>query len=287
MSKSLRADHAPQRAFAGLDLTRPRLMGVVNVTPDSFSDGGETETVDAAVARGLTMAAAGADIIDVGGESTRPGALPVEPASEAERVVPVIQALAAEGLLVSVDSRHATVMAEAIAGGARIVNDVTALTGDPDALDVVVGARASVVLMHMQGEPRTMQENPRYANPVHDVAAWLAARVAVCLDAGLDTSCIAVDPGIGFGKTVDHNVALLSAVASLRDLGAALLVGVSRKSFIAKLSRDAPVKERLGGSVAAALWAVANGADIVRVHDVAATAQAFAVWRAISGTVAT
>ena len=267
--------------WAGLNLEWPRIMGVVNVTPDSFSDGGETPTTAAAVARGRAMLEAGAAIIDVGGESTRPGAAPLPIDEELERVVPVVAALAGGGALVSIDTRHAAVMRAAIDAGARIVNDVSALAGDTASMPVVAASGVSVVLMHMQGEPRTMQKAPHYDDAPTEVAAWLAQRVAACEAAGIARQRIAVDPGIGFGKTVEHNLRILARLHALRGLGAALVVGVSRKSFIARVDRDGAAGERLGGSLAAALWAVLHGADIVRVHDVAATRQALAVWAAI------
>ncbi len=271
------------RMFAGLSLDRPLIMGVVNVTPDSFSDGGAFLDAAAAVAHGRRLAAEGADIIDVGGESTRPGAEPVAPDVEASRVLPVVEALAKEGLVISIDTRHAAVMRRTLEAGARIVNDVTALTGDRDSLAVVAAAGASVILMHMQGAPTTMQRAPRYADVAADVRDFLASRVAACRSAGLPLSNIAVDPGIGFGKTDQHNLTLLRELERLREVGAAVLIGVSRKSFIARLSQGEDPAERLGGSLAAALAAVQHGADILRVHDVGATRQALAVWRAITG----
>ena len=268
-------------AWAGLKLDRPRIMGVVNVTPDSFSDGGETPTTAAAVARGREMLEAGAAIIDVGGESTRPGAAPLPIDEELGRVVPVVAALAGGGALVSIATRHAAVMRAALDAGARSVNDVSALAGDAASMAVVAASGVSVVLMHMQGEPRTMQQAPHYDDAPTEVAAWLARRVAACQAAGIARQRIAVDPGIGFGKTVEHNLRILARLEALRGLGSALVIGVSRKSFIARVDRDGAARDRLGGSLAAALWAVLHGADIVRVHDVAATRQALAVWAAI------
>jgi dihydropteroate synthase len=268
--------------FAGLSLARPLVMGIVNVTPDSFSDGGDFAESDAAIRHGLKLVEEGADIVDVGGESTRPGSAPVSGDEEWRRVGKVVAALARAGALVSIDTRHAETMRRALGDGARIVNDVTALTGDADSLDVVAGSSAGVVLMHMQGDPTTMQKDPHYDDVVADVAAYLAARVAACRAAGIAPERIAVDPGIGFGKTLEHNLQLLANCRRLRQLGAALLIGASRKSLIGKLAGGGAVaKDRLGGSLAAALAAVAQGADIVRVHDVAATRQALAVWRAI------
>jgi dihydropteroate synthase len=255
-------------------------MGVVNVTPDSFSDGGETPDAGRAVARGRALIAAGADLVDVGGESTRPGAAPLDPKAEAARVVPVIGALAADGAVVSVDTRHAAVMAAAVAAGARVINDVSALS-EPGALEAAAASGAHVILMHMKGDPRTMQDDPRYGDVVAEVAAYLAGRIEACARAGIPRAKIAVDPGIGFGKTVAHNVALIANLGRLKALGCPVVLGVSRKSFIGKLSRGEPPKERVPGSLAAALAGIARGADIVRVHDVAETRQALAVWEAI------
>ena len=255
----------------------------MNVTPDSFSDGGETVVAAAALERGLALVEEGADIIDVGGESTRPGASPVSVAEELARVLPVVRELVAAGVLVSIDTRRAAVMEAAIAAGVGIVNDVTALTGDPRSLDVVAGAGVCVVLMHMQGEPQTMQLAPSYLDPARDVCEWLSDRIAECEAAGIGRDRIAVDPGIGFGKTVAHNADILARLGLYRDLGSAVVVGVSRKSFIARLSRDEPPHRRLSGSIAAALAAVERGTHILRVHDVAETRQALAVWQAIVG----
>jgi dihydropteroate synthase len=270
----------PARFFRA-PVGRPWLMGVINVTPDSFSDGGMFAAVADAIAHGRRLAAEGADILDVGGESTRPGARPVDPAEEAARVLPVVAALAGDGHVVSIDTRRAGVMEAALARGARIVNDVTALCGDPGSLGVVARSGAPVVLMHMQGEPETMQVAPRYDDVLAEVAAFLAARVEACVAAGIPRDRICVDPGIGFGKTVAHNVALLRGVAALRSAGCGLLVGASRKGFIGRLSRGEPPMARLPGSLAIALHAADAGADILRVHDVAETRQALEIWRAL------
>ncbi len=269
-------------SFAGVPLDRPRVMGVVNVTPDSFSDGGEASSPRAAIDRGLAMVEAGADFVDVGGESTRPGSHGVAIADELSRVLPVVAALAARNVRVSVDTRRPEVMTAALDAGALIINDITALTGDPRSLPLVAGRNAAVVLMHMQGEPRTMQNAPQYRDAAAEVLAWLAARRDDCLAVGVPRGQIAVDPGIGFGKTLNHNLSILSRLADYRELGCALLVGVSRKSFIARLSRNEPPQGRLAGSLAACLAAVARGAHVVRVHDVEATVQALKVWRAIA-----
>ncbi len=269
----------PRRHFAGLALDRPLLMGVVNVTPDSFSDGGDFADPAQAIARGVALLESGADIVDVGGESTRPGSEPVSPETEAARALPVVRALAERGAVVSIDTRRAQVMAAAIEAGARIVNDVTAMR-DPDALRVVARGGASIVLMHMQGEPRTMQEDPRYVDAALDLYDFFEQRLAACAAAGIAPSRLAVDPGIGFGKTVAHNLEILDRLALFHGLGPPLVLGVSRKSFIAKLSRGEAPKERLPGSLAAALMGLDRGVQILRVHDVAETAQAVAVWRA-------
>ena len=272
----------PPPPFSGLALTRPRIMGVVNVTPDSFSDGGQTFDAGAAIARGEAFREAGADILDVGGESTRPGAAPVSVEAELNRVLPVVRGLAG-GAVVSVDTRRARVMKAACEAGASIVNDVTALSGEADSLAVAAEAGAAVVLMHMKGEPATMQTAPAYADAALDVYDYLAERIAACEAAGIARPRIAVDPGIGFGKTLAHNLRILSRLALFRGLGCAVAFGVSRKSFIARLSRNAPVGERLAGSLAASLAGMARGAHILRVHDVAETRQALDVWEAIDG----
>jgi dihydropteroate synthase len=271
------------RRFAGLALDRPLIMGIINVTPDSFSDGGDFARPDTAIAHGMRLIEEGADIIDVGGESTRPGSSGIGAEDELARIRPVIVALVKAGAVVSVDTRRAVVMREALAAGARIVNDVTALTFDPDSLRTVAGSGASVVLMHMRGDPATMQKAPHYDDAPAEIAAYLAGRVGACRAAGMPMDRIAVDPGIGFGKTVDHNVQILAALDRFHAIGVAVLVGLSRKSFIAKLSRGEVPKDRAPGSIAGALAAVMRGADIVRVHDVAATRQALAVWQAVAG----
>ena len=268
-------------SFAGLSLDKPRLFGVINVTPDSFSDGGEALALSEALKRGRAMLDDGADILDVGGESTRPGAEPVSAEEERARVVPVVKGLTEMGALVSIDTRRAEVMAAAIDAGAGIVNDVTALTGDQDSLGLVADRGVAVVLMHMQGEPGSMQENPQYENAAEDVFGTLKARFEACEEAGIRRHRIAVDPGIGFGKTVDHNLEILNRLDIYRGLGLPVLLGVSRKSFIAKLSRGEAPKDRVPGSLAAVLAAWAQGVRMFRVHDVAETRQALAVAQAI------
>jgi len=254
-------------------------MGVVNITPDSFSDGGLHAETKAAVAHARRLIDEGADILDIGGESTRPGAAPVSLEEERWRVLPVLEQLAADNVPVSVDTRKPALMREAVAAGAAMVNDVTALS-TPGAIDAVVKAPVAVCLMHMQGDPGTMQANPSYHDVVHEVRSYLAGRVAAAEAAGIARDRLVVDPGFGFGKTVEHNLTLLSALAEFRALGVALLAGLSRKAMLGKLTGREPL-ERVHASVAAALLAVQNGAQIVRVHDVAATRDALAVWQAV------
>lgn len=257
-------------------------MGIVNVTPDSFSDGGDFADAEAAVARGQALIDAGADILDIGGESTRPGSHPTSIETEIDRVAPVIEALAKRGHLISIDSRHAAVMAAALDAGAKIINDVTALTGDPDSLDLAARSGAPIILMHMLGAPLTMQLNPTYQNVVEDIRAYLADRIDACRAAGIASARILVDPGIGFGKTVEHNVTLIRELQRFGDLAAGVLLGASRKSFIGALSANEPAKQRLGGSIAVALAGASRGARVLRVHDVAETVQALKTWRAVA-----
>ena len=275
---------APRPPFAGLETTGarpPLVMGVVNVTPDSFSDGGEFFDTSTAVDHGLALAAAGADMLDVGGESTRPGAAKIDAEEECRRVLPVIEALADAGHLVSVDTRVASVMAAATRAGARIVNDISALADDPKSLETVAAGTASVVLMHKQGDPATMQDAPAYDDVVTELFDALGRRIAACEAAGIARSRIAVDPGIGFGKTIDHNLDLTVHLALFHGLGVPIAVGYSRKSFLAALTGETRPKDRLSGSLAACLAAAARGIQIVRVHDVAETVQALAAWRAL------
>ncbi len=271
----------PRPPFAGLSLDRPRIMGVVNVTPDSFSDGGDFADTEIAITHGLALRDAGADILDIGGESTRPGSEPLPVETELARILPVIRALSRAGALVSVDTRRARVMSEAIAAGARIVNDITALVGDPESLGLVARAGVSVVLMHMQGEPRSMQANPVYVEAPLDIRDFFVDRLAACAAAGVPAERIAIDPGIGFGKNDRHNIAILQGLGFFHELGVPILLGVSRKSFIGRLSRKEPPKQRLAGSLAAGLAGLDRGVQILRVHDVAETRQATAVWQAL------
>ncbi|MCW8863230.1 MAG: dihydropteroate synthase [Rhodospirillales bacterium] len=273
---------APLRTLSGLPAGRPAVMGVVNVTPDSFSDGGDFVDPAVAIAHGHALVEAGADILDIGGESTRPGAKPVTVAEELQRVVSVIEGLNGCGARISIDTRHAGVMAAALEAGADIINDVTALRGDPESLGVAVRSGAPVILMHMQGEPGTMQAAPKYDDVLADVYDFLNGAVVTCEAAGIPRDRIAVDPGIGFGKTVKDNLELLSGLSVFGGLGCPVLIGVSRKSMIAALSRDEAPKDRLAGSLAAAMAALERGARILRVHDVAETRQAVAVWQAIA-----
>ena len=277
-------------------------MAIVNATPDSFSDGGHRANTDDAIAAGLRMAADGADIIDVGGESTRPGAAPVSPEREQDRVLPIIAALAAAGLRVSVDTRNAATMRAALGAGASIVNDVSALAHDPSAAGVVAEAGCPVVLMHMRGQPTTMHAEAVYADVVAEVRAELLTRIEAAIRAGIHPAQIAIDPGVGFAKRAPHSLAVLQGLPDLGRLGYPIVVGVSRKSFIATLAGQSVAgqsvagqfvagqpkpDQRLGGSLAAGLYAVLRGASILRVHDVRETVQAVRIWRTLfaSGTV--
>ncbi len=260
---------------------RPRVMGVINVTPDSFSDGGDCADADTAIRHGLALAEAGADILDVGGESTRPGAAPVEAAVEIARAVPVVRALARQGAVVSIDTRNAATMRAALDAGAAMINDVSALAHDPAALGTVAKSACPVVLMHSLGDPRTMQDRPAYDCAPLDVFDALEQRIVACGNAGIARDRIIVDPGIGFGKTVAHNLEILARLGVLHGLGCPILLGASRKSFIARLSRGEAPKERGPGSLAVALHGLAEGAAILRVHDVAETVQALRLATAV------
>jgi dihydropteroate synthase len=262
-----------------MDLSRPVVMGVLNVTPDSFSDGGRFATVDAAVIKARQMAAEGAAIIDVGGESTRPGAAEVSEDEEISRVVPVIEAMAGLRVAISIDTSKPRVMQAAVGAGASIVNDVYALRRD-GALAMAASLDVAVCLMHMQAEPRTMQDNPQYDDVTGEVTAFLSGRVAACMDAGVSRERIVVDPGFGFGKNARHNLELLANLGRVGALGLPLLVGLSRKSTLGQLT-GRPVGERLAAGVAAAVLAVERGAHIVRTHDVGATLDALQVTAAV------
>jgi dihydropteroate synthase len=258
-------------------------MGVLNVTPDSFSDGGRFIDPATAVEQALAMVAAGADVIDVGGESTRPGAAPVSEEDEIARVAPVIAALARQSPVpISIDTMKPGVARAAVAAGATIWNDVSALRFHADSLEVAADLGCPVILMHMQGEPRTMQADPVYGDVVSEVIDFLTARIEAAHAAGLDVDRLWVDPGIGFGKTLAHNLELIRGLPAIRAAcGCPLLFGASRKSFIAKIDPGAEAGARLGGSLAAALLAVDLGADMIRVHDVRETVQALKVWQAV------
>jgi dihydropteroate synthase len=269
--------------FAGLDMGRSHLMAVLNVTPDSFSDGGVNLGPAKAIAAGKTMAAAGASIIDIGGESTRPGAEPVSRNQELARILPPITALARADLLISVDTRHAAVMTRATAAGAAIINDVAALQGE-DAITAATASGAPVVMMHMKGTPETMQQDPVYDFAPVEIYEFLKRRVAAAIAAGIPASSIAIDPGFGFGKTVTHNLQLVNWLSLFHGLGVVVLFGASRKSSIAKISAGEPAEARLAGSLALAAAAWRQGAQIIRVHDVAETAQALAVEAALRAT---
>jgi dihydropteroate synthase len=282
--------HAPTAGAAGPSLSRstgegPFVMGIINATPDSFSDGGDHFDPAAAIAHAEAMIRAGAGIVDIGGESTRPGSEPVPVEKEIRRVLPVIAGIRtmaeAVGVTISIDTRNAATMQAALDAGASMINDVSALAHDPDALAVAAKAIGPVVLMHMQGEPRTMQSAPTYDDVALDVYDVLEARIAAAEAGGIDRSRIIADPGIGFGKTVEHNLALLSQFSVFHGLGVPLLVGVSRKGFLARLSAGEPAGQRLGGSLAAGLAAIGQGAQIVRVHDVPETLQGLRVFAAI------
>jgi dihydropteroate synthase len=274
---------APVLDCAGrpLRLDRPRVVGILNLTPDSFSDGGRFDGVDAAVAHGLAMAAEGADMLDVGGESTRPGADEVPVEEELRRVIPVIERLAAQTALpIAVDTSKPEVMKAAVAAGAGMVNDIYALRRE-GALEAAAALGVPVCLMHMQGEPRSMQAEPRYDDVVGEVHRFLAERLFACEMAGIDKRRVMVDPGFGFGKNLEHNLALLRALERFASLGGGVYVGMSRKSMIGAVTGRERPAERAAGSAAAALIAAQRGARMVRVHDVAATVDALAVWEAV------
>ena len=262
-------------------LDQPQVMGVLNATPDSFSDSGRFADAGSAAEAGARMAAAGAAIVDVGGESTRPGAQTVWEGDEIERVVPIIRQLAAGGAAVSVDTRKAAVIEAALVAGARMANDVSALTFDERSAEVVATSGVPVVLMHHQGDPQTMQDDPRYDDVLVEIYEWLEERIAAAEVAGIARDKVLIDPGFGFGKTVAHNLELMNGLALFHSLGCPLVLGASRKRTIGALSNEAAADQRLGGSIAFALKAVEQGAQIVRVHDVPETVQALRVWRGL------
>jgi dihydropteroate synthase len=256
-------------------------MGIINATPDSFSDGGQFADPASAAEAGARMASAGAAIVDVGGESTRPGASHVWEGDEIERVVPIIRQLASGGAAVSIDTRKAAVMEAALGAGARMVNDVSALTFDQRSAETCATAGVPVVLMHHQGDPQTMQDNPRYGDVLIEVYEWLEERIAAAETAGIARDRVLVDPGFGFGKTVAHNLELMNGLALFHSLGCPIVLGASRKRTIGALSNEVAADQRLAGSIAFALKAAEQGAQIHRVHDVQETVQAFRVWRGL------
>lgn len=266
---------APCAAVAGLSMDRPRIMGILNVTPDSFSDGGELATVASALDRARAIQGV-ADILDIGGESTRPGAGDVSVPAEISRVVPVIDAIRAAGIMtpISVDTRKAAVAEAALAAGADMINDVSALRFDPEMAHVVAKAGVPVCLMHAQGDPATMQKDPRYSDVLSEVFEFLQDRIGIAMAAGIARHAIIIDPGIGFGKTLQHNVTLLRGLAALHGLGCPILLGASRKRFIGEISGVKDPQARVAGSLAVALHAVAQGVQILRVHDTEQTRQA-------------
>jgi dihydropteroate synthase len=270
---------APREAYAGLALNQPLLMGIVNVTPDSFSDGGLYDTTEAAVSQAAALAA-DAEIVDIGGESTRPGSDTVPEEGELGRVLPVLEKLSGLKAVLSIDTRKAGVARAAFKTGAKIFNDVSALTYDEDSLAAAAETKMSVVLMHAKGEPKTMQDSPRYDDVVLEVYDYLEERIEAAERGGIPRARIAADPGIGFGKTMAHNLALLSHLSLFHGLGVPLLVGASRKRFIGGVSGGQSPKAREPGSYAVALAAASQAAQILRVHDVAGTRQALDVWRA-------
>lgn len=275
---------AARPPLCGLTLDRPRIMAVVNVTPDSFSDGGLHARHDAAIAHAHALLEAGADLLDIGGESTRPGSDPVPEAAERERVLPVIDALRAAGVTapISIDTRKPAVARAALAAGAGMWNDVSALGFDPASPATAAQAGVPVCLMHAQGDPKTMQDAPRYDDVLLDVTGFLAARVAAAEAAGVPRGRLLVDPGLGFGKTVGHNLALVRGLAILHDLGCAILFGASRKRFIGTVAGVPVPADRVPGSTIVALEALRQGAQVIRVHDVAETRQALALWEALN-----
>jgi dihydropteroate synthase len=272
--------------FAGKDYLpadAPRIMGIVNVTPDSFSDGGRFFEIDRAVDRARELLDAGADFLDVGGESTRPGAAPVPEEEECRRVIPIIVRLAAAtDVPISIDTTKSAVAREALAAGAQIVNDISALTFDPHMVDVCAGSACGVIVMHMRGTPQTMQDDPQYANVVNEIVAYLNGRLDALAKRGIERERIVVDPGVGFGKTAAHNVEILSRIAELHALGRPVLIGHSRKQFLGKLL-GRKIDERTSGTIGVAIALAQQRTDILRVHDVAAVKDALTAWRTITG----
>jgi dihydropteroate synthase len=269
---------APRPPIAGLSFDRPRIMGIVNVTPDSFSDGGDHSTAESAAAHAQRLKAEGADLLDIGGESTRPGAELVPAEEEAARLLPVIEAAKGLGLPLSADSRKPEVMRRAAEAGADLLNDVSGLTYAPESAATAAATGLPVIIMHAQGDPKTMQINPAYRDVVMEVYDFLEARINAAVAAGIARERLIADPGIGFGKTLTHNLELLEAMSLFHGLGVPLLIGASRKGLVSELSGERQPKERLPGSLAAGLSAIGQGVQILRVHDVSATCQAISVW---------
>ncbi len=268
------------KRWSGLKLDQPHVMGIINVTPDSFSDGGQFHHVDQAILHGRQLSNEGASILDVGGESTRPGATPVGRQQELDRVLPVVSALAQEGFLVSIDTRHPEIMVAAAKAGAKIINDVSGFTNASDSISVAVDLALPVCLMHMRGTPQTMQNDPRYDDAAKDIARWLHHQADKLIDAGLDRQHICLDPGIGFGKTLRHNLSILQNWP-LYEAAFPAMLGASRKGFIEKIAGDVEPARRLPGSLVAATAVYRKGCRLFRVHDVAATLQALAVEQAL------
>lgn len=263
-------------------LDQPQVMAILNVTPDSFSDGGKhLGDTPAIIAAAIDMASQGAAMIDIGGESTRPGATNVWEGDEIARIEPVVRGLAPSGIAISLDTRKAAVMEAGLAAGGHLINDVSGLTYDKRAMAVASIANCPIALMHYQGDPQHMQANPQYDDALIEVYDWLDARIAACEAAGIDRARLIVDPGIGFGKTLRHNLALLNGLSLFHGLGCPILLGASRKRIIGALSNEAPVEQRLGGSVALAMFGAMQGAQLLRVHDVPETVQALRVWRGL------
>jgi len=265
---------------------KPLVMGILNLTPDSFSDGGRFNTTDKALVQAIKMIEQGADIIDIGGESTRPGADKVSVEEEIARVVPVIEALAKKSdIPISIDTYKSEVARRSLEAGVSIINDISGLRFDPQMAGVAVKYKAGLVLMHIKGTPEDMQKDPQYDDLLDEIKSYLNGSIKIALEAGVERSAIAIDPGIGFGKTVAHNLSLIKNLAYFKDLGYPIVIGASRKSFIGKLNNDIPASERLPGSLAAAILAVQNGANIIRCHDVAETKQALKIMGAVESAV--
>ena len=263
----------------------PHIMGVVNVTPDSFSDGGKFINHDKAIEHGIRLVQEGAAILDVGGESTRPGSEVVDPKEEIRRIIPVIAELKKHVRWVSVDTRNAQTMAAAIKAGANVINDISALAHNTESVHIAAEAQVPVFLMHMQGTPQNMQKNPSYNNVVEEVFEFLQRRIEFCATHRIDKKFLVLDPGIGFGKKVEHNLLLLRNIKRFHDLDVPILLGASRKSFISKISADEPPSDRIPGSLSAALWGLSQGVQFYRVHDVKETVQAFKIYQAISSAI--